>query len=256
MQLPLKLTFLGTGSVKGCPVYGCHCPACIRAGMDPFRARRPASVQLELDGRRYLIDAGLPDLEERFAPGSLGGVLLTHYHMDHVAGLFSLRWGENLSIPVFGPDTSDPFAEELDKHPGIFEFSQKSRAFERFLLGSAEITPVPLQHSRPTLGYSIQYNNRHVVYLTDTDGLPETSLQWLQRKRPDDMIIDCSFAPGQEKAGSHNDLDDVIRLHQQIQPGRTLLTHIGHEMDDWLEQPGHQLPKGIEPANDGMVIVY
>lgn len=33
-------------------------------------------------------------------PGSLKGILLTHYHMDHIAGLFSLRWGENMQVPV------------------------------------------------------------------------------------------------------------------------------------------------------------
>ena len=255
MQLPLKLTFLGTGSVKGCPVYGCHCPACIRAAMDPLRARRPASVQLEWDGQRYLLDAGLTDLEERFAPGSLSAILLTHYHMDHVAGLFSLRWGENMSIPVLGPNDPEPVADLL-KHPGILDFSRQLRAFETITLGAAEITPVPLQHSRPTLGYSIRYQDNHVAYLTDTLGLPEASIQWLKQHRPDDMIIDCSYPPGLTKSGSHNDLEDVISLHQQIKPKRTLLTHIGHQLDDWLEQPGHQLPAGIELANDGMVIVY
>jgi phosphoribosyl 1,2-cyclic phosphate phosphodiesterase len=29
--------------------------------------------------------------------------LLTHYHLDHVQGLFPLRWGVGAPIPVYGP---------------------------------------------------------------------------------------------------------------------------------------------------------
>ena len=85
MEFPMKFTLTGTGSVKGCPVYGCDCPACIKAIMDPFLCRRPASAILQSEGEQTLIDAGLTDLEERFPVGSLQQILLTHYHMDHIA---------------------------------------------------------------------------------------------------------------------------------------------------------------------------
>ena len=175
MNFPVQLTFLGTGSVKGRPVYGCGCPTCFNASMDPFLARRPASALLEIDGEQYLLDAGLTDLEERLIPGSVKGILLTHFHMDHMVGLFSLRWGENLQIPVYAPN--DPVhGADLLKYPGILDFSAELTAFESFQLGTACITPLPLQHSRLTFDYSIQQEETHIAYLTDTDGLPQTTI--------------------------------------------------------------------------------
>ncbi len=96
---------------------------------------------LEVNGVRFLIDAGYLGLEEKFPPGSLDAVLLTHFHMDHVQGLFPIRWGMGESIPVFSPD--DPHGcDDLFKYPGIFDFSKKSLPFEPFHFKGIKITPV------------------------------------------------------------------------------------------------------------------
>lgn len=252
MEFPMKFTLTGTGSVKGCPVYGCDCPACIRAVMDPFLARRPASATLESDGEVILIDAGLTDIEERFPPGSLKHIILTHYHMDHIVGLFSLRWGSGLKISLTGPDTSDAPAELL-KHSGILDFSQTVTPFAPFTVNGVRVTPVPLSHSRPTMGYAFQRNGRTLAYLTDTLGLPDETLHFFAGNPVNVMIIDCSYAPDMaDLPGAHNSLNDVLELHQRIQPSRTILTHIGHELDNWMNT--NPLPKDIEAGHDGLVI--
>lgn len=252
MEFPMKFTLTGTGSVKGCPVYGCDCPACIKAVMDPFLRRRPASAILQSEGEQTLIDAGLTDLEERFPAGSLKQILLTHYHMDHIAGLYSLRWGSALKIPVIGPDTSDAPIDLL-KHSGILDFSPSVTPFATFQLGGVEITPISLSHSRPTVGYVFHCNGRRLAYLTDTLGLPEETLAFFADTPLNIMIIDCSYSPDMtEPPGSHNSLKDVIELHHKIQPSRTVLTHIGHELDNWMNT--HPLPKDIEAGHDGLVI--
>ncbi|WP_419536293.1 phosphonate metabolism protein PhnP [Endozoicomonas sp.] len=248
----MKFTLTGTGSVKGCPVYGCDCPACIKAIMDPFLRRSPASALLESDGELILIDAGLTDIQERFPAGTLKQVLLTHYHMDHIAGLFSLRWGSAFKISVMGPDTSDA-PVELMKHPGILDFSQTTTQFSPFSINGVKVTPVPLSHSRPTFGYVFERNGRTLAYLTDTLGLPDETLTFLTSNPLNVMIIDCSYAPDMsEPPGSHNNLKDVMELHQKIEPSRTILTHIGHELDNWMN--ANPLPKDIEAGHDGLVI--
>ncbi len=253
MEFPMKFTLTGTGSVKGCPVYGCDCPACIKAIMDPFLRRSPASALLESDGELILIDAGLTDIQERFPAGTLKQVLLTHYHMDHIAGLFSLRWGSAFKISVMGPDTSDA-PVELMKHPGILDFSQTTTQFSPFSINGVKVTPVPLSHSRPTFGYVFERNGRTLAYLTDTLGLPDETLTFLTSNPLNVMIIDCSYAPDMsEPPGSHNNLKDVMELHQKIEPSRTILTHIGHEMDNWMN--ANPLPKDIEAGHDGLVIM-
>lgn len=50
-----------------------------------------------------LLDAGLPELMTQWPAGSFQQFLLTHYHMDHVQGLFPLRWGVGEPIAVYGP---------------------------------------------------------------------------------------------------------------------------------------------------------
>lgn len=244
----MHLTFLGTGDVRQVPVYGCHCRACTAARDDERLRRRPCSALLEAGGQRILIDGGLTDLAERFGPGDLTAILLTHYHVDHVQGLFHLRWGLNDSIPVYGPDDRGGCADLL-KHPGILDFRPPLQPFAPFMLGEVQITPLPLQHSKPTFGYLFEQDGRRIAYLTDTVGLPADTERFLQGFDELEMVIDCSQPPRPEPPRNHNDLNLVLAIHQRLQPKTTWLTHIGHEMDQWLQD--HRLPDAVHVARDG-----
>ncbi|MBA4500827.1 phosphonate metabolism protein PhnP [Marinobacterium marinum] len=248
----MQLTFLGTGDVRQVPVYGCDCPACSTARQDRRLRRKPCSALLELGELRILLDGGLTDLAERFAPGDLNAILLTHYHVDHVQGLFHLRWGLNDSIPVYGPDDRNGCADLL-KHPGILDFRPPLTAFVPFQLDELKITPLPLQHSKPTFGYLFEHDGQHLAYLTDTVGLPEKTECFLQNFDNLEVVIDCSQPPRPEPPRNHNDLNLVIEIHTRLHSRRTWLTHIGHEMDAWLIDNG--LPTGLYVAQDGQTLV-
>lgn len=86
MSLTIRLT--GTGGAQLVPVFGCDCRACRRARADDAHRRRPCSAAVKFNNAVTLLDAGLPDLLERWPAGSFQQFLLTHYHMDHVQGLF------------------------------------------------------------------------------------------------------------------------------------------------------------------------
>ncbi|MGK3928170.1 hypothetical protein, partial [Enterococcus faecium] len=79
----------------------------------------------------------------------LSRIMLTHYHMDHVQGLFPLRWGMGELIPVFGPPDSQG-CDDLFKHPGILDFQAPFTPFEPVQWPGITVTPVPLQHSKIT----------------------------------------------------------------------------------------------------------
>lgn len=98
MSLTLRLT--GTGGAQLVPVFGCDCAACRRARREESHRRRPCSGVVTFNSAVTLLDAGRPDLMEHHPAGSFQQVLLTHYHLDHVQGLFPLRWGVGASIPV------------------------------------------------------------------------------------------------------------------------------------------------------------
>jgi phosphoribosyl 1,2-cyclic phosphate phosphodiesterase len=249
----MRLTLLGTGDARQVPVYGCGCPACTAALADPRLRRLPCSALIECDGQRWLLDSGLPDLTERFAPHSLSGILQTHYHADHAQGLLHLRWGQGLVIPVHGPADPEGLAD-LYKHPGILDFSQPFAAFETRMLGGLQVTALPLVHSRPTFGYLLQGGGRSLAYLTDTVGLPDDTARYLQGQRMDTLILDCSMPPQPQTPRNHNDLTLALEIIEQLQPARAVLTHIGHTLDAWLMAEPRQLPANVLIGQEGMVI--
>ncbi len=247
----MKITLLGTGDVRQVPVYGCDCEACYRARIDVSYVRRPCSAMLESGGLRLLLDGGLTDLSHRFKPGDLDAILLTHYHVDHVQGLFHLRWGLGPTIPVLGPDDQNGCADLL-KHPGMLEFRPPLVAFETFRMGALEITPLPLQHSKPTYGYLFHEGTRSIAYLTDTVGLPAETEAFLKLQTLDLMVLDCSHPPSDTPPRNHNDLNMALAIHHSIRPQKTVLTHIGHELDALFAQKLIELPAGVYLAEDQM----
>lgn len=251
----MRLTVLGSGNARGVPVYGCDCSACSRARILSEHRRASSSALVESGGRKILLDAGLSDLNDRFPPGSLDHVLLTHYHMDHVYGLFHLRWGVNQRIPVIGPD--DPAGcDDLLKHPGILDFSTKAQPLQSFGMADLRVTPLQLTHSRPTLGYHLLNSQHSLAYLTDTIGLPHESLDYLVANPPSLLVLDCSFPPAPDGTRNHNAVDDALAIHDKIKPASTLLTHIGHDLDCWLMDNADLLPPDIQVAHDGMTVVF
>lgn len=249
----MRLTLLGTGDARQVPVYGCECPACRAARLDSGLRRLPCSALIECDDQRWLIDSGLPDLTERFKPHSLNGILQTHYHADHAQGLLHLRWGQGLVIPVHGPVDPEGLAD-LYKHPGILDFSRPFAAFETRLLGTLQVTALPLQHSRPTLGYLLEGGGRSFAYLTDTVGLPEPTASYLQGRALDALILDCSMPPQSQAPRNHNDLTLALHTIEQLQPAKAILTHLGHTLDAWLMTEPRTLPAHVLIGREGMVI--
>jgi phosphoribosyl 1,2-cyclic phosphate phosphodiesterase len=207
---------------------------------------------VEADGARVLIDAGLMDLHDRFPPGSLDAIVLTHYHPDHVQGLFHIRWGKGQPVTVFGPPDSEGCAD-LFKHPGLLKF-ETVRKHEPFRIGPLCWTPLPLIHSKPTLGYAIEGpEHSRWAYLTDTHGLPPSTAEFLQGWGPFQMAIDCSYPPT-DLPKNHNDWHTAIACGRQVSAQTTWLTHLSHAVDDWLLSERPDLPEGVKVARDGLCI--
>jgi pyrroloquinoline quinone biosynthesis protein B len=83
-------TVLGTVQDGGFPHAGCVCDRCEQARRRPGRSRRVACLGLVDGSDGFLVDA-TPDLPRQLpALPHLAGILLTHAHMGHVAGLLWL----------------------------------------------------------------------------------------------------------------------------------------------------------------------
>lgn len=241
----MRVILLGTGAAGGIPLFRCDCAVCARARALTTHARRPCSALVEAGGTSVMIDAGRTDLADVLAKRHPAAILLTHYHVDHVQGLFELRWGRGEPLPVIGPDDPDGCAD-LYRHSGMLDFSPVATALETFPLGALRITPVRLNHSKPCLGYVIEHEGGRLAYLTDTVGLPDASAEYLAGNRPDLVVIDCSHPPSEAAPRNHNSLIQALAIRDRLQPARTVLTHIGHEMDQWLLEHEDELPADVE----------
>lgn len=247
----MRLKILGSGNSAGMPLYGCDCLLCAKAkGNKDFR-RGPASALLEVDGKRYLIDAGLMNIAEQFPVGSLDGIFITHFHPDHVQGLFQLRWGVGSKIPVFCPPDSHGCAD-LYKNPGILDFHLLKK-FNSFELGYLKVTPLPLIHSKVNFGYLFEFEQQRIAYLTDTKGLPPKTQMYLEALQLDLLIIDTTYPPDIDNS-NHNNLNDSLLIQRQLGAKRTVFTHIGHDLDIWLNENVNQLPEKVVAGYDGLVI--
>lgn len=249
----MRVTFLGTGDAGGVPLHGCDCPACTRARAVADYRRRPCTALVEAGDTRILLDAGLTDLTERFPPGSLSAIVLTHFHPDHVQGLFHLRWGIGERIPVYGPPDSEGCAD-LYRNSGILDFRQLGK-FEPVTVGDLNLTPLPLIHSKVTFGYAIEdTDDSRFAYLTDTVGLPPKTERFLADWRPHAVALDCNAPPQAEPPRNHNDLPSALAIAEKLAPTHVWLTHVGHALDTWLLSPD-VLPDGVHIAHDGLTII-
>lgn len=248
----LRLSLLGTGDAGGVPLYGCKCPACERARFNPSFIRRPSTALVESRGTQVLIDAGLVDLVERFPSGSITAILLTHFHPDHVQGLFHLRWGTGPLIDVGAPPDPEGCAD-LYKNNGLLKF-QRLQEFSPVLFGNVTATPVPLVHSKMTFGYCLEAGSARIAYLCDTIGLTPGSIEFLKQWRPDCVVLDCCHPPLKRLPRNHNDVHTALESADAIGARRVILTHVSHELDLWLMDHGETLPSHVSVGWDGIVI--
>ncbi|PKM28943.1 MAG: phosphonate metabolism protein PhnP [Gammaproteobacteria bacterium HGW-Gammaproteobacteria-11] len=248
----MRVTFLGTGAAGGVPLHGCNCPACARARKNRTYVRQPCSALVETSTTRILLDAGLMDLQQHIPATGLDAILLTHYHPDHVQGLFHLRWGVGEKITVWGPPDSEGCAD-LYRNPGLLSF-QTARKFQPIVIGDLRLTPLPMIHSKPTLGYAIEGpDGQRFAYLTDTIGLPPKSSDYLKHWGEFSMALDCSYPPRPAPV-NHNDLNMALACIEQVKPTRSWLTHIGHQLDSWLLAQSDSIPLATSIAKDGLVV--
>lgn len=187
----------------------------------------------------------------------IDSVLYTHPHADHLHGIDELRSYNFLMKKVINCYGNRWTIDEIrNKFDYIFKYSQEGggkpaidlheiKASKKIKIDGIEITPIGLIHGKmPVLGYRIN----DVAYLTDFSEIPEKSMKLL--KNLDVLVIDClRFTEHPTHVNSVQALEYV----EKIGAKRTFLTHMTHELEYLSFKK--QLPKGVEPAYDGLKLV-
>jgi len=248
----MRLKLLGTGDSGGVPVWGCECALCHRARSVTSLRRRPTSAALTAGSTSLLIDAGRSDLSDLVVPGSVRGVLLTHFHVDHVQGLFPLRWGSGSTLPVWCPPDPDGCAD-LYRHPGVLDF-RPVEAFTPFDIGPVQVTAIPLEHSKLCFGWLVAHAGKHLAWLSDTIGLGAESLAFLAEHSIDLAVVDCTHPPSNTPPRNHNGLDQALDVIAELAPKRALLVHLSHHCARYFEEHSNGLPRQVSVAHDGLTV--
>jgi len=170
----LKITFLGTGTSQGIPVVSNNHPVCLSKDKKDKRLR--VSILIEWENYMYVIDCG-PDFRYQMLRAKvtkINGVLFTHEHADHTAGLddlrpFSFQLG---SVPIYAQKRvlenlsyrfNYIFSDE-NKYPGAPSVQQNIVENKPFLLGNLEVVPIKVNHGKLKI---FGYRFKDVAYLTD-----------------------------------------------------------------------------------------
>lgn len=252
-----KALFIGTGASLGVPVIGCTCSVCQSTNLKNKRTR--SSLLLTTHGKKLLIDAG-PDLRCQaltYSIDHLDGVLFTHAHHDHTAGMDDLRiynFRNKAAVPCL---VSAETAEDLKKR-FYYMFGETPEIKERVELdvlpdddGNYVFQGVPLRYfTYEQVGMKVLgFRFGNMAYVTDIKTYPDSLLDEL--KSLDILVLSAlRFGPSH----MHFTVDDAVAFVKKIAPKKTYLTHIAHELDH--EKTNDYLQDGIELAYDGLEFTY
>lgn len=261
----VKITFLGTGTSQGIPIIGSTHPVCLSE--DPRDKRLRVSVLIEWEGYNYVIDCG-PDFRQQMLstlsrkrtttgnPAPLHGILFTHEHADHVAGMddirpFVFRQGD---MPIYGHKrVLKNLAERFDyiftsenRYPGAPSVSAREVVNGTPIrLGDLDVIPVEVHHGDlQVFGYRFD----KIAYLTDVKTIADQELEKL--KGLDILVLNCLR---EEEHKTHLNVSEALALIDQLKPKQTYFTHISHHLGFHATAEA-KLPENVFIAYDGLTL--
>lgn len=251
----MKVIFLGTGTSQGIPVIGSTHPVCLSE--NPKDKRLRVSVLIEWRTYTYVIDCG-PDFRQQMLNAKctkLDGVVFTHEHADHTAGLDDIRpfYFKQGDIPIYAHKRvlkalKERFAyifETKNKYagaPGVTPIRIENKAFR---LGDLNVVPINGMH------YKLQvfgFRFKDFAYLTDMKTIENKEIEKLKGVKV--LVVN---ALREEEHVSHFNLREALEIINKVKPERAYLTHISH-MLGFHDEVEKTLPDNVFLAYDNLQI--
>ena len=279
--------FLGTGTSVGVPQIGCTCKTC--TSTDPRDKRRRCGAYVRSGEVGFLIDTP-PEMRlacVEYGIDKVDAVVLTHAHMDHVAGFDDVRRFNTLNGTMVPCDPTDPGAngrtcrcigkimkcyamreteEQMHRifpyisakggEHGLYRPQIEFDNADCFEIGSIRVERMAVEHGFPCCGYVLEEGNgeqgtgnrgKRIAYISDCHELPEETIEKV--KGVDTLVLNCLR---EREHPTHLNLSAALEYIEMIAPRRAYLIHMCHDFthEEWLKK----LPKGVEPAYDGLEI--
>lgn len=185
----------------------------------------------------------------------LDGVVFTHSHKDHIAGLDDVKafnfihqsvmplYANNETANAIKRDFYYAFSEK--KYPGVPSLALHVKENESFFIGDLNFSPVQVKHlNMDVTGYRIG----DFTYITDANFISETEKQKIKGSKV--LVLN---ALRKEKHLSHFTLQEAIDLAVELEVPTTYFTHISHQLG-LHKEVSKELPAGMFLAYDGLII--
>ena len=252
----MKVYFLGTGTSQGIPIIGSNHPVCLSTDLKDKRLR--VSVWIHWGNNSFVIDCG-PDFRQQMLTSNcqkVDGILYTHEHSDHTAGLddirpFNFKQGE---IPIYAHQRVidnlklrfDYVFKTENRYPGAPSVKTVEVVNNRpFTIGNKTAIPVNVMHGDlPVFGYRID----DFAYLTDVKTVDESEMDKLKNLKV--LVVN---ALRETPHNTHFNLQEALDFIDLVQPEKAYLTHISHLMG-FHEEVQQKLPENVYLAYDNLEI--
>ena len=260
----MRVTILGCGGSAGVPHIGGEDGRGDWGACDPDEPRNRrtrSSIVIEGGQGRLLVDTG-PDMRTQLlacAVPRVDAILFTHAHADHITGLDDARILNRICghpLPAYGTQRT------LDELVRRFDYAFKPWSPPGFFRPVLETRPVAFGDTLGVLGLDVRVFEQDHGYMPtmglrvgpfgySTDVVTLDDAAFTALAGVDTWVVGCF----QRNAHStHANLDRVLGWAARVGARRTILTHMGPDMDwCWL---GRHLPAGVEPAVDGLVLEF
>ncbi|PQJ78803.1 MBL fold metallo-hydrolase [Polaribacter porphyrae] len=251
----LTITFLGTGTSQGIPMIASNDLVCLSKDEKDKRLR--SSILISWDEVSYVIDCG-PDFRQQMLREKvqlINGVLFTHEHADHTAGLDDLRpfcykIGE---MPIYLNKRTLISLEQRfqyifskeNRYPGAPSVTPFLIDKIPFSINNIKVIPIEVMHGKlPVTAYRIQ----DFAYLTDMKAIAKSEKEKL--KGLDVLVVNALRI---DKHPTHFNLQEALEFVEELQPKRTYFTHISHKLG-FHQEVSKTLPENVFLAYDGLKI--